>query len=77
MASTDARNQERWAGGRAFASPDPERQREVTGYVRSGPIATVPTQTFGVSTRASQGWTRMQWDRDSASFEGSSSRRGR
>lgn len=77
MASTDARKQDRWTGGRAFASLDPERQREVAGYVRSGAIATAPTQTFGVATRASQGWTRMQWDRDSASFEGSSSRRSR
>lgn len=77
MASTDARKQERWSGGRAFASQDPERQREVAGYVRSGSIATTPMQSFGASTRPGPGWTRMQWDRDSASFEGSSSRRSR
>lgn len=77
MLSSDARKQERWTGARAFASPDPERQGEVAGYVRAGPIATAPTQAFGATPRAGQGWARMQWDRDSASFEGSSSRRSR
>ncbi len=63
-----------WSCGRGFAACDPERQREVIGYVRSGPIETAPPRATR-STRLD--WLRVQPERDSASFEGSSSRRGR
>lgn len=67
-----------WHSGRAFASMDPERQREVVGYVRSGPIETVPASR-GTALRSARNarldWLRVQADRDN--FEGSSSRRSR
>ena len=67
------------SSGRGFASVDPERQREVAGYVRSGPILTAqPTRTAGdrAARTARSDWMRVQPERD-ASFEGSSSRRSR
>jgi hypothetical protein len=65
-----------WSSGRGFVSTDPERQGEVVGYVRSGPIERAPTSRSasvqGAKTRLD--WRRVQPDRD---FEGSSSRHGR
>ena len=63
--------------GRGFASIDPERQREVVGYVRGGAIDTTPAQRFGAPRSSRFDWTRIQVERDSGNFEGSSSRRGR
>jgi hypothetical protein len=68
-------DREHSSGGRGFASPDPERQREVVGYVRSSAIETMPAQRFGRPQGGRPDWMRMQLDRES--FEGSSSRRGR
>jgi hypothetical protein len=61
--------------GRSFAPLDPERQREVVGYVHGGPIETVQ-QARGLATPAPKraDWVRVQPDRD---FEGSSSGRWR
>jgi hypothetical protein len=61
--------------GRSFAPLDPERQREVIGYVRGGPIETVQ-QARGLATPVGKRaeWVRVQPDRD---FEGSSSGRWR
>jgi hypothetical protein len=67
-----------WHSGRAFASIDPERQREVIGYVRSGPIETTPAPRSTVlraGRHARLDRLRLQAERDN--FEGSSSRRGR
>lgn len=67
-----------WHSGRAFASMDPERQREVVGYVRSGPIETAPaprSTALRSARNARVDWLRVPADRDN--FEGSSSRRGR
>ena len=67
-----------WHSGRAFASMDPERQREVAGYVRSGPIETAPASR-GTAPRNARSarvdWLRVQSERDN--FEGGSSRRSR
>lgn len=60
--------------GRSFAPLDPERQREVVGYVRSGPIETVQQGRELSSRETAPSWMRTQPDRD---FEGSSSRHGR
>ena len=68
-------DREHSSGGRGFASMDPERQREVVGYVRSGPIDTLPAQRFGKPRAARTDWMRVQPEREG--FEGSSSRRGR
>ena len=66
---------EPWHGGRDFASIDPERQREVVGcYVVYGAIETTP-RIRGAGTRTSG--VRVQPDRESVNFEGSSSRHGR
>jgi hypothetical protein len=61
--------------GRSFAPLDPERQREVVGYVRGGAIETVQ-QARGLASPASKraDWLHVQPDRD---FEGSSSGRCR
>ena len=68
----------RW--GRSFASMDPERQREVVGYVRPGPIATAPASRSAFPERGTRAtrmdWLRVQPDRETG-FEGSSSRRSR
>ena len=61
--------------GRGFASMDPERQREVVGYVRSNPVDTMPAQRFGRPAGGRMDWMRVLPERDG--FEGSSSRRGR
>jgi hypothetical protein len=66
--------------GRGFAVADPERQREVVGYVRTGPITTAPqsrTAAERVARTARVDWMRIQPDPDTSTFEGSSSRRGR
>jgi hypothetical protein len=60
--------------GRGFTPLDPERQREVAGYVRSGPIATVPQAQDLSSGATCADWMGAQPDRD---FEGSSSRHDR
>ena len=66
---------EPWHGGRDFASIDPERQREVVGcYVVYGAIETTP-RVRGSGTRTDG--VRVQPDRQSVNFEGSSSRHGR
>lgn len=70
---TSGSDREHSSGGRGFCSVDPERQREVIGYVRSGPVD-APAQRFGRPGGARHDWMRVQPDRD---FEGSSSRRGR
>ena len=60
--------------GRGFASMDPERQREVVGYVRPSAFeAPAPART-AVRSAGRLDWTRVQPDRD---FEGSSSRHSR
>jgi hypothetical protein len=60
--------------GRGFTPLDPERQREVVGYVRGGPIETVQ-QAPGLGSRSTcADWMSVQPDRD---FEGSSSRHDR
>ena len=66
-----------WSCGRGFESIDPERQREVVGFVRSGPINTVPAQRARGTPPSRFDWMRMQPERDSPTYEGSSSRRGR
>ena len=66
-----------WSCGRGFAAIDPERQREVVGYVRSGAIEAPPPQRFGVLRSSRLDWIRVQPERDSGNFEGSSSRRSR
>ena len=66
-----------WSCGRGFAAMDPERQGEVVGYVRSGAIETTPPQRFGVTRSSRLDWMRVQPERDSGNFEGSSSRRSR
>lgn len=80
MASIRQRSgQSVWSAGRSFISSDPERQREVVGYVRDT-IQTAPASRSGTerATRTARlDWLRVQADRDSATFEGSSSRRGR
>jgi hypothetical protein len=64
-----------WSSGRGFVSTDPERQGEVVGYVRSGPIESAPTSRSASDGAAKRlDWRRVQPDRD---FEGSSSRHGR
>ena len=77
MALSDpGRIREHWSCGRGFNSADPERQGEVVGYVRNSPIETAPSQR--PASRGSRlDWLRVQPDRETANFEGSSSRRGR
>lgn len=80
MASIDQRSgQPVWSAGRSFTSADPERHCEVVGYVRDT-IQTAPASR-GSTERATRtarlDWMRVQADRDSATFEGSSSRRSR
>jgi hypothetical protein len=72
---TSGSDREHSSGGRGFASIDPERQREVVGYVRSAPVETMPAQRFGIPRGARADWMRVLPDREG--FEGSSSRRGR
>ena len=67
---------EHWTGGRGFASNDPERQREVVGYVRGGAIETTPSPKVAVRPGRLD-WMRVQPERDGTNFEGSSSRRSR
>lgn len=78
MASIDQRSgQPVWSAGRSFISSDPERQREVVGYVRDT-IQTAPRSGAERAIRSTRlDWMRVQADRDSATFEGSSSRRSR
>jgi hypothetical protein len=77
MALSDpGRIREHWSRGRGFTSADPERQGEVVGYVRNGPIGTAPTQRPASRTTRLD-WLRLQPDRETSNFEGSSSRRGR
>lgn len=77
--SDQGSSRQQWTG-RSFASADPERTREVVGYVRTGPIETAPPSR-AASERAARiarlDWMRVQPDRDQSTFEGSSSRRGR
>jgi hypothetical protein len=65
-----------WTTGRGFVSTDPERQGEVVGYVRSGPIEHAPTSRSAsdMAPTLRMDWRRVQPDRD---FEGGSSRHGR
>jgi hypothetical protein len=56
--------------GRGFACMDPERQREIVGYVRTSPPA-APARP------AQRDWMRVQPERDATVSEGSSSRRSR
>ena len=65
--------------GRGFASMDPERQREVVGFVRPSAIETTPQgRSSGERSRTARlDWLNVQPDRDSSNYEGSSSRRGR
>jgi hypothetical protein len=79
MASINQRSgQPVWSAGRSFVCSDPERQREVVGYVRDS-IQVAPASRSGAerATRTTRlDWMRVQADRD-ATFEGSSSRRSR
>jgi len=63
--------------GRGFAAMDPERQREVVGYVCTGPIETSPVQRIASPRGTRADWMRVLPERDGANFEGSSSRRSR
>jgi hypothetical protein len=66
--------------GRGFASMDPERQREVVGYVRPAAIETAPPVRAASARTAKPArldWMRVQPDRESSNFEGSSSRHSR
>jgi len=63
--------------GRGFASMDPERQREVVGYVRTVVIETTTVQRTVPSRATRLDWMRAPSERDGANFEGSSSRRSR
>lgn len=66
--------------GRSFAFADPERAREVVGYVHGGPIETAPPSRAAADRAARTArldWMRVQPDRDLSNFEGSSSRRSR
>lgn len=72
-------NQPSWASGRGFASLDPERQREVVGYVRRAPIETVAparARQSAVKPAPGRGWARLTADPE-GQFEGSSSGRWR
>jgi delta 1-pyrroline-5-carboxylate dehydrogenase len=58
--------------GRGFAVLDPERQREVVGYVRNAPIETLPAARNPAGrTAPRREWKCVPRDRDD---EGSSSR---
>ena len=78
QSSKQRSGQSLWSAGRGFTSVDPERQREVIGYVRAAGSESAPASR-GQSERAARvprlDWMRVQADRDSNSFEGSSSRR--
>lgn len=77
MPSNPTTSRQAWTYGRGFASVDPERQREVTvGYGRSGPIETAPPREER-APRTRPAWGRVQAERESPNFEGSSSRRSR
>jgi hypothetical protein len=58
---------------------DPERQREVVGYVRPAGMETAPQgRSSERATKAPRlDWLRVQPDRESSNFEGSSSRHSR
>lgn len=56
--------------GRGFACMDPERQREIVGYVRTLPAA-------GPVRPTTRDWMRVMPERDVIVSEGSSSRRNR
>ena len=75
--SNPGRDRDERICGRGFASIDPERQREVVGYVRGGVIDPTAAQLSSPPRSSRFDWTRVQVDRDSGNFEGSSSRRGR
>lgn len=61
--------------GRGFAAMDPERQREVPS---GSPIRTAEDWSpMRAARTARTDWVRVQPDRDTNMFEGSSSRRGR
>jgi hypothetical protein len=77
MALSDSRRiHEHWSRGRGFTPADPERQGEVVGYVRKSAIETIIPQR--PASRAGRlDWLRVQPDRETGTFEGSSSRRGR
>jgi hypothetical protein len=78
MSSNQIAGRPYWSSGRGFASRDPERQGEVLGYVRPGAIETIaPARPVAPAKPASLGWTRVQPDVESSSFEGSSSGRWR
>lgn len=65
-----------WTYGRGFASVDPERQREVVVGFGRGPIETSPARASQRLQRRVDA-ARLQPERESPNFEGSSSRRGR
>ena len=77
--STDAIQRPPCSPGRGFACMDPERQREVVGYVVSAPIATAPPT--GADSQRPARAARPDWmcvlPEGDSGFEGSSSRRGR
>lgn len=75
--SSPGKTHQAWTFGRGFASMDPERQREVVGYVHSGPIETTPAQRTPAPRSTRLDWMRVQPERENANFEGSSSRRSR
>jgi hypothetical protein len=78
--STQRDNFEFRSLGRSFVSADPERQREVVGYVRAGSISTTPPSAAAAERMARTArvdWMRVAPDRDASTYEGSSSRRSR
>lgn len=78
MASSNpATGRQTWSSGRGFATLDPERRREVVGYVRSGSEAS-PASRRGASAAAKPGksWMRVEPDPEGG-YEGSSSGRWR
>ena len=78
MASSNQGSGRVWTSGRSFAAMDPERQREVVVAIGGGPLEAEARRGGSLRNRHARGdWMRVQPDRDSSSFEGSSSRRGR
>jgi hypothetical protein len=74
LSSNPALSRQQCSLGRGFSPLDPERQREVVGYVRGGPGQPGQQAIAPGHQVARTDWMRVQPDRD---FEGSSSRHGR
>lgn len=73
MAVTEQNRIRTGSTGRGFACMDPERQREIVGYVHTTPSKT----PMRAAKPASMAWLRVQPDMDMGFDEGSSSRHSR